>query len=86
MIKHIWVRSKFGPFHRSKIKIATCVYIFSERSGATFVVFSLLTTEDEELPCWNGLNEDTTVIPSWNIIEDIWVSPFFGLKVEVPNV
>jgi len=26
------------------------------------------------------------MIPSWNVVENIWVGPFFGLKVKILDV
>lgn len=45
-----------------------------------------LSTEDEEFPGWDGLDEGSTVVPSWDFVVNIWISPFFGLKVEHPDV
>lgn len=45
-----------------------------------------LSTEDEEFPGWDGLNEGSAVVPSWDFVVDIWISPLFGLKVEHPDV
>lgn len=45
-----------------------------------------LSTEDEEFPGWDGLNEGSAMVPSWDFVVDIWISPFLGLKVEHPDV
>lgn len=50
------------------------------------MILSALSTENEEFPGWDGFDKGGAVVPSWDFVVDIWISPFFGLEVENPNV
>jgi hypothetical protein len=51
-------------------------------SGSTFWELASLTSEDKVLPTGDGFNHNGTMIPSWNLIVDVWVIPFLGVQVE----
>jgi hypothetical protein len=46
----------------------------------------LLSTEDEELPCWNGRDKETGMVPSVNFMKAIWVIPLFLFEIELHDV
>jgi hypothetical protein len=46
----------------------------------------LLSTKNEELPCWNSWNKERALVPSMNLMHAIRVIPFFLLKIELHDV
>ena len=50
------------------------------------MILSLLSTEDEEFPSWNGRDKETGMIPSVNFMNAIWVIPFFLFEIELHDV
>lgn len=52
----------------------------------TFIEVGGLTTEDEVLPCWDGLDHDGRVVPAGDIVVDIWNGPLLGVHVPKHNI
>lgn len=84
----LWVRGNGGPLHIGWVHVqeAGGVNVVTEVSGGTLVEVSRLSSEDEVFPGWNGFDHDGAVVPSWDSVEDIWVRPELGLKVEHDGV
>ena len=86
IVVNFWIRSIGVPPEGSKVKDAGGVDIGAEASGGSLLILGAFSTENEEFPRWDGFHKGSAVVPSWDVVVDIWISPFLGLKVENPDV
>lgn len=55
-------------------------------SWTSFWEIPCLSSEDEVFPGGDSFNHDGAMVPSWDIIVDIWIIPLLGVKVKDDDV
>jgi len=44
------------------------------------------TSKDEIFPRWNGMTDNTDMIPFWNLMGDFWINPFIFWNIIDHNI
>ena len=75
-----------GPSQGVDVEEAGGVGEATEVSGATFGELYSFTTEDEVLPGGDGLDHDTAMVPSGEVVVDVGVVPLVSFEVVADGV